>query len=218
MSKRMKLFEFELEQRRTFAGITGLYGLASYAYAYWRTAHALVEHLGPVQHPSIRCPLHRLFEGGGRPDFSTFPIAYLYRHALELMLKAILVEHHPKYSSTPADIFERRHKFTDTYIDELKATIANVNAGEQMIDVTPDEWSHLEDIFRQWRDRDLDGMAFRYSVNLKNTKSLIDPDFTFNVQRFSTAMEEVLEVLAGIKHELDSLKYSDFLRGEVPDE
>ena len=81
----MKLFE--VEQRKGFLYITGLHGLESYAAAYWRAAKGMID--------------NKLFAGHGRPDFSTFPIAFLYRHAPELMLKAILIEHHETYSQKP---------------------------------------------------------------------------------------------------------------------
>ena len=35
----------------------------------------------------------RLFDGRGKPDFTVFPILFLYRPALELALKGIIAEH-----------------------------------------------------------------------------------------------------------------------------
>ena len=57
-------------------------------------------------------------------------------------------------------------------------------------------------------------MAFRYSVDKKGRKPLTDPNLTFNVERFSQTMEEALEILTGLKDELDHMRYQDFLRSE----
>ena len=195
----MKLFE--LEQRRGFPYITGLYGLESYAAAYWKAAKGMIE--------------SKLFDGRGRPDFSTFPIAFLYRHALELMLKSILIEHDEK--SKPEDVLNRGHNLLDIYLTKIRSLIDEAGVfttGEPVVDITPEQWSHLRAVLKEWRERDPDGMAFRYSTDKKARKALTEQDFTFSMKQFSQGMDEALETLYHIKSELDHLRYQDFLRSE----
>ena len=102
----MKLFEFEQIGGRPC--ITGLYALVDYAVAYWRAAREMID--------------NKLFDGRGRPDFSTFPIVYLYRHAMELLLKAIL-DHHRMYATKPELLLgakDRGHRLTNDYLTELQ--------------------------------------------------------------------------------------------------
>jgi hypothetical protein len=175
---------FELEQRKGFPYITGLYALESYAAAYWRAAKSMID--------------YKIYKGDGRPDFSAFPIVFLYRQALELMIKAILVEHHETYSADPKtllDASDRGHKLPDVYVAELRSVVdrALVFAdGEAVITVTDQEWSSLQNVLKDWRDQDPDGMAFRYSIDKKAKRPLTSPNLTFNMEGFAQRMEEVL--------------------------
>lgn len=80
-----------------------------------------------------------------RPDFSTFPTAFMYRHALELMLKAILVEHHEIYSQNPESLLDaknRGHQLTNDYLTDLRSIVANAGlftTGEPVIQIRPEE-------------------------------------------------------------------------------
>ena len=197
----MKLFD--LEQRKGLPYITGLYGLGSYAAAYWSAAKGMIN--------------AKLFDARGRPDFSTFPIAFLYRHALELMLKAILIEHHEKYSTNPNGLLKRGHRLTNEYLKDLRYVVDNAGSlatGESVVHITPKQWSDLQNVLDEWQQHDPDGMAFRYSIDKRAKKALKNQTFTFDIERFSQLMEEALEILAGLKDELDRLRYQDVLRSE----
>ncbi len=194
---------FELEQRKDFPYITGLYGLESYAAAYWRAAKGLIE--------------NGLFDGCGRPDFSTFPIVFLYRHAMELMLKAVLIEHHEPFSRNPEKLLFRGHKLKTEYLADLRSVVEKAGVfttGEPVLDITPEQWSQLQTVLVEWQQHDPDGMAFRYSCDKKARKALTTEDFTFNIEQFSQVMDETLETLDEIKSALDHLRYQDILSSE----
>lgn len=210
----MKLFD--LEQRTGRPYNIGLYGLESYSAAYWRAAKSMID--------------NRLFDGHGKPDFSIFPIAFLYRHALELMLKAILVEHHEMYSQKPELLLNRGHKLVimlmpplaggaplpNEYMKELQSVVENAGVfttGEPVTHISTADWSHVENALKDWDKHDPDGIAFRYGTN-KKAKALKEPEVTFNIEHFAEAMEQALETLAELKCQLDNLRYQDVLRSE----
>ena len=211
---------FELKQRNGFPYITGLHGLESYAAAYWQAAKKMTE--------------NKLFDGHGKPDFSTFPIAFLYRHALELMLKAILVEHHEKYCEEPElvlDPKDRGHKLPNAYLTDLQSVVAKAGlftTGQAVIQISPEDWSHLQKVLEDWQKVDPDGMAFRYSFSLeknknkekkkekKALKNLLHHTFTFDIQSFAAGMEKALQILRDLKDELDDLSYQDAQRRAGP--
>jgi hypothetical protein len=186
----MKLFEFR--KRKGFASVTGQYGLESYAFAYWRAARGLVE--------------GKLFDGRGRPDFSTFPIAFLYRHALELTLKSILIEHDGQYSKNPSLLLKNKakgHELPAEYLREIRALVS----ATPDIDVPQESWSSLDAILAEWRDIDPDGMAFRYSIDKKAKKDYTNPDSTFEVVTLAQGMDDALEALFEVKKQLDAAAY-----------
>ena len=156
--------------------------------------------------------------------FSTFPVAFLYRQALELMLKAILIEYHGTYSKDPKRLLnanDRGHRLPAAYIIDLQDAIAGPKTGKPVIHVRPEKWAYLRDVLKDWQDNDPLGLALRYSID-KSAKELTNENLlSFNVERFSEGMEEALEILADIKDELDRLRdepyrlrYEEFLRSE----
>ncbi|MDP3000327.1 MAG: hypothetical protein Q8N47_22770, partial [Bryobacterales bacterium] len=62
----------------TLAAFGTEYALGEYARAYWRAARTITE----------RGSLRR----EERPNYDCFPVAYLYRHAIELAVKSLLVQ------------------------------------------------------------------------------------------------------------------------------
>jgi hypothetical protein len=203
----MKLFEFE--QRTSFPSVTGLHGLGSYAAAYWHAAKGMID--------------NKLFNSHGQPDFSTFPIAFLFRHALELMLKAILIEHDERYSEDPQSLLDRNHKLKGKgsngfdYLMDLRSVVSKAGVfedGEPVVSITQEQWDCLQAVLDEWEKYDPDGFAFRYSIDKKAKKDLTHPDFTFDIGQFSQVMEEALEILASLKSELDQLRYQDVLKSE----
>ena len=172
----MAVFEIEPRKRSIFAlEPSALEALWAYGQAYREAANTLVE--------------SKAYSGSGRPDYGSFPIAFLYRHSLELLLKSILCRHHPTYRKDPAALFKRGHKFDD-YLKELR----------EMISATPlelprDQWKHLEEVLDSWREKDAESFVFRYSVKKTYSvkkdgrKGLIDPDFTFSVPKLAKDMK-----------------------------
>lgn len=196
-----KLFHFET--RKGLPSITGRYGLSSYAFEYWEAARGMME--------------NKMYSGVGRPDFSTFPIAFLYRHALELLLKSILVEHHEIYSEDPELLLnakDRGHRLTTDYLKDLRAVVDKARTLGAVIEITASEWSEIETVLREWNQHDPDGMAFRYSIDKKAKKVLLGSDFTFDIEKFSESMENVLGVLAHLRAQLFHFWYQGFLRSE----
>jgi len=180
--------------------------MESYAAAYWRAAKCLIE--------------KKCFDDRDRPAFTTFPIIFVYRQALELILKAILIEHHPMFSKKPElllNSIDRGHKLPKKYLVDLRSVVDNAgvfDSGDPVVTITSQQWSHLENVLNEWQQNDPDGMAFRYSIDRKAKRPMTTQNSTFNMESFSKAMEEALEILAGLKRELDEIRYKDALQSE----
>jgi hypothetical protein len=207
----MALFEFV--KRRGFPYLTGIYALGSFASAYWDSARRLVD-IGA-------------FEDRGRPDFSVFPIAFLYRHALELMMKAILVEHGARVGYTAQAVLAMGHRL-GWMPDQIQRAVVSFGVlvdGTPVIQVRDEDWKQLRAVVQDWNQEegdpdsftlgDPDSATFRYGVEKDARTARIRQDSTFDIRKFAQVMNSVLEFLAELKVEMDDIVSDEVTNDEV---
>ncbi len=122
-------------------------------------------------------------------DFRAYPVVFLYRHALELHMKAVILSGGPLLSlngETPI----RRDRRLDTHnLETLRKDVESVFAACG--------WPALETLRKvvaEFQAVDAGSYAFRYPVDKKGAAAL-DGHFTFNVFEFCAVLDEMLPTL-----------------------
>ncbi len=132
------------------------------------------------------------FRGGnGLTDFDAYPIIFLYRHALELFVKDILLMGN-KFAralgdpeiQTPFQEIVANHRVSH-HTEKLRKIFAAVDWQDSDFRC---DWSHFLKVIDQI---DPDSMTFRYTVNKKG-KAFLKSHFAFNMGEFSSAFKTVL--------------------------
>ncbi len=147
----------------------------AYADAYYRAAEYLANNLS---------------ESNGYYDTDACPIIFLYRHAVELYLKHIIVMGNKlKNISTEKNIFNT-HNIRDLLTLAKERLIQcdlweNNNYGDKLLELM-DELSSL----------DPHSFCFRYPTD-KNSKPTVTPHFKLNVLTFSERASDTCDMLGG---------------------
>jgi len=137
------------------------------------------------------------FKGGnGLTDFDAYPIIFLYRHALELFVKDILLIGN-KFAGalgdpeieTPFQEIVGSHRLS-RHTDKLRKIFAAV-------DWKDDDFRHDWDHFLRTIDQvDPNSMTFRYTVDKKGNP-LLESHFSFNMCEFTSVFKTVLDDFSG---------------------
>lgn len=137
------------------------------------------------------------FKGGnGLTDFDAYPIIFLYRHALELFIKDILLMGNKfaraladRVIETPFQQIVSGHRLS-RHADKLRKIFAAV-------DWKDDDFRYNWDHFLETIDRiDADSMTFRYTLDKKGN-ALLESHFSFNMYEFSSIFKTVLDDFSG---------------------
>lgn len=141
----------------------------------------------------------RHFPVGGLDDFEACPIVFLYRHSLELYLKAILIAAGPLYSPRERRALEKR--LCDTHrLDPLIVELRH------LFEIKEWPWApSLEDLRRigaEFDKVDPTSFAFRYPTN-KSLRASLPPRFQFDLFDLCAALDELLPELGGWASVLD---------------
>jgi len=128
---------------------------------------------------------------GKDQDFLVYPIVFLYRHHLELILKEIIYKgrlllnkgnDHPKHHS----------------IDKLwvgaKDIIKEVWKGND----DPDEFEFIDHFVKEFAKADPNSMSFRYSKDIKGQKTLKDLKY-INLRHLSECINTMSDFLEGVR-------------------
>lgn len=137
------------------------------------------------------------FKGGnGLTDFDAYPIIFLYRHALELFVKDILLMGNnfaralgDPQVHTPFQEIVGSHRVSH-HIEKLRKVFGAVDWADG--DFRSD-WCHFLKTIDQI---DPDSMTFRYTVN-KRGRPLLKSHFSFNMGELSSVFKTVLEDFSG---------------------
>lgn len=147
-----------------------------------------------------------LAETQGYSDLRALSIVFLYRHAAELYLKAIVIldrciESLSKEEGfTLADIFES-HGLSRLLVG-LETAFARAEWDWPPVIEIEGEAMSVVDVVEELNEVDARSIAFRYPVD-KNLKASLEYNFRFDIEHFAEAMEVLCGTLAGICLELD---------------
>jgi hypothetical protein len=149
--------------------------------------------------------LAKNFAEDSRSDFDAYPLVFMYRHALELYLKAILNLGNQLAVTTyneelhTEDIF-KNHSLT-THLLIVKRIFTEAGWEEDYPHMGLDE-PLFEDVLKEFDELDKGSYTFRYTVKKDGTAS-IEKDFAFSVPNFVAIMDRILNNLSGACYGLE---------------
>ena len=134
-------------------------------------------------------------------DFRAYPIVFLYRHALELYLKAIILVGSDILTLKDQPKIERHELFKNHDLDQLREYVECVfEAYEWGWDLGNSNFrsvSDLRTIIGEFQEIDPRSSSFRYPVNQQGTKPLLEKGFRFNVFEFASTLDDLFQTLEG---------------------
>jgi hypothetical protein len=168
--------------------------LASYGHAFHEAGRRLVERL-----------MERRRGDFDLYPFSVCPIVFLYRHALELHLKAVIVWGAAilgvRRQPAPDEDF-RSHSLKKLLAD-VRRVFEGVGWGWSWEEApTPTEF---EELVAELDEIDAGSYAFRYPIDRKGESS-VPERFSFNVADFAKKLDPILEMLHGADLGLSELR------------
>jgi len=167
----------------TLAAFGTEYALGEYARAYWRAARTITE----------RGSLRR----EERPNYDCFPVAYLYRHGIELAVKSLLVQCQNATGIPTKEVLKGGHRLSQLipYLRKLKTafqmTFKRVEAGGMTL-------TDLEAVLLEWDRYDANAETFRYSMRKSGEPTLPADDFMIDLERFSAIMDAALDFVLAV--------------------
>jgi len=139
-------------------------------------------------------------DGNPSEDFLAYPIVFLYRHALELYMKAVLLVGAPMLSIKGQQEVNRQTLLKTHSLDILAGEL------ERIFEVYGWEWDfdtphfHTLENFRaviaEFQGVDARSDAFRYPFDTKGSV-LLGPYFRFNIFELCDVLDELFPVLEG---------------------
>lgn len=164
-----------------------------YTEGYLRGAQKLVQHV---------------VETGRDQDLLVYPIIFLFRHHVELVLKRIIARAPYLMDREPTDVEKRhlgKHRL-DLLWTDLKPMFSTIfqKAGWG----TPDreDIEGVDDYVRQLQELDPDSFSFRYARTKDGSRTLPSHFKRVNVQHFAEMMERLSAYLDGIDSATDHLE------------
>jgi hypothetical protein len=142
----------------------------------------------------------------GYPDYDGYPILFLYRHALELYLKAIIYRGAMllklvSNTTIDAERLMTKHELT-VFLPAIRA-IFEAQEWNWEFDVSGLEtFDDFCDLVKEIERIDPRSYSFRYPTSKKGTAAL-EHHFVINVLSFARNMDGVLELLSGAVTGLD---------------
>jgi hypothetical protein len=164
-----------------------------YAEAYHKVANEAVKALKNNQDAGFdKVPLD---------DFRAYPIVFLYRHSLELYMKAVILVAAPMLMLKSHTEIDRKKLLNTHSLDTLRKQL------EQVFAVYEWEWdlgtahfktlSDFRNIISELHEVDTHSFVFRYPLDTKGKASL-SSNFEFNLFRFCEILDSLLPVLESV--------------------
>lgn len=173
-----------------------------YSMGYGEAAKLLVEHV---------------LKTYADQDTLVFPIAYLYRHHIELVIKRVLVlcaEVLKRPLSPPEKSHLKKHRL-DLLWNDIKATL-RVSYKRASGKMPPN--AHIQGVdsyIRQLNERDKESDSFRYSTSKEGRRALADLTH-INIRSLADKMERLSEFFAAIECQLElHLDFEAEMRGNA---
>jgi hypothetical protein len=146
----------------------------AYIEGYRLAADTLVEHVK---------------ETGRCQDFLVFPIVYLYRHYLELLLKQIIADGRELLDNKTG--FPTHHRLTDLWTEAKGLTRRTWRTHD------PPEMREVDHVISEFARLDPEGESFRYAVK-KDGQSTLPPIQHINLRQLSDSLRVVSQFLDGV--------------------
>lgn len=167
--------------------------LAAFAHGYHLAGHALVD---------------KLANAPGYPDYEGYPVLYLYRHALELYMKAILYRG-AKYVRLIADQNVNAERFYGSHdlvrlLPAMREIFDRVGWHGDFDLPGLKTWQDFSDLVRSIDSIDHGSYAFRYPMNTRGDPAL-PHHFVLNVIAFGRNMDGLLDLFSGAASGLDDM-------------
>ena len=139
-------------------------------------------------------------------SFDASVIVYLYRHALELFLKQILIGRggeliHP--CPSPETVVNAGHSLTKL-LPDVRRIFEECEWDKKFGSETVPTFDDFTDIVEEFEKTDPASFSFRYPVK-KNLSGALGGHFTFSVRAFAAIMDEILGALSGACDLLDDI-------------
>ncbi|MGD0009985.1 MAG: hypothetical protein ABSE93_15745 [Terriglobia bacterium] len=138
--------------------------------------------------------------GNPTEDFRAYPVVFLYRHALELYMKAVLLIGSPMLSIKGQQEVDRQKLLTTHRLDKLMPELERIfDAYGWEWDLGTEHFRTLDDfreVIAEFQDVDTRSYAFRYPLDTKGS-AMLGPDFRFNIFEFCDVLDELFPVLEG---------------------
>jgi len=133
-------------------------------------------------------------------DFRAYPVVFLYRHSLELHMKAVILIAAPMLKMKNVAEIDREKLLNTHSLDSLRQKLEQVFAAyEWEWDFGTQHFRTLEDfrnIISELHEVDKGSYVFRYPLDTKGNASL-SSDFEFNLFKFCEILDCLLPVLEG---------------------
>jgi hypothetical protein len=133
-------------------------------------------------------------------DFKAYPIIFLYRHALELYMKAVLLVGSKMLTFKGEPEVEREKILKTHNLDVLRQQLERVFAvygwGWDLGNSNFGSVKDLRTVVGEFHAIDAGSYAFRYPIDTKGAPSL-EKDFQFNVFQFCTVLDDLFPTLEG---------------------
>ncbi len=188
------LFEVHHTKRHGFIAAHTTLLLREYGAAYWEAATKLVE-------------------VGVQEGYDAYPVAFLYRHALETVIKSILVESAPIHGTSDEAVFNRGHDLAKQ-LQDLHLVFDKFS----VLEIDGYRFDELKTVVGEWGAYDPDSFAFRYFVkkdgqtpsSSQMSSQSQEGKFRFNLMRFAETMDSALDYLFNAKKRIDKERFGGF--------
>lgn len=122
-----------------------------------------------------------------------YPIVFLYRQAIELLIKAILTTYGPDHGISQESVLARGHDLA-AQLPDLKKVAKSCHAL-----VSQD----LDDLLSEWSEIDKNNTRARYPTNREGEEENLVPGHTFDLKRLVSRHEAGLAELEELMRELE---------------
>jgi len=151
--------------------------------------------------------LWKNFEADKRSDYDAYPLVFMYRHALELYLKAVLILGNQLAVTTDNEELHTENVFKDHSLTKHLPVVKRIfaEAGwEEDYPLMGLEDPVFEDVLKEFDELDKGSYTFRYTVNKDGTAN-IEENFAFSVPNFVAIMDRILNNLSGACYGLEEM-------------
>lgn len=162
---------------------------------------------GDSFHRAAQVLVARTAPGGSMNSFDVCPIVFLYRHALELQLKSIILRRDDILRLDGKGELTEKDLFTEHSLTKLLRLAGHIVTDEMEWKDKFEEvggYMEFEQIIKEFDSIDRRSDAFRYPVNKKGEGS-VEHNFAFDVHNIAGRLDPILNLLRAAADSLDDV-------------